>query len=136
MPTRGEEKFRSLLEVAPDATAIVDHRASIGLDNTQTEQLFGYPRDEILGQPVEVLIPDSFRGQHKAHRTGCLHDPRVRPIGAGLTLYGRRKDGTESPVEISLSPLETEGGRLVTAAIRDVTERRTLPPVEAHEVAL
>jgi PAS domain S-box-containing protein len=94
------------------------------LVNSQAELLFGYLAPELLGQPVEILIPASFRGGHQKHREGYFAHPRVRRMGEGLTLYGRRKDGSEFPVEISLSPLETDEGRLVTAAIRDVTERQ------------
>jgi PAS domain S-box-containing protein len=94
------------------------------LVNSQAELLFGYRGAELLGQPVEILIPASFRGGHQSRREGYFSSPRVRRMGEGLTLYGRRKDGSEFPVEISLSPLETDEGRLVTAAIRDVSERQ------------
>jgi protein-histidine pros-kinase len=120
----GEEKFRGLLEAAPDAIVIVDERGRIVLVNSQTERLFGYARQEILGQLVEILIPQSFRTHHPKRREGYINEPRTRGMGEGLTLFGLRKDGSEFPVEISLSPLETTEGRLVTAAIRDVTERR------------
>lgn len=120
----GEEKFRSLLEAAPDAIVIVGEGGHIVLVNSQAELLFGYRAPELLGQPVEILIPASFRHGHQSHREGYFSSPRVRRMGEGLTLYGRRKDGSEFPVEISLSPLETDEGRLVTAAIRDVTERQ------------
>jgi PAS domain S-box-containing protein len=119
-----EERFRGLMESAPDAMVIVGAQGRIVLINRQTEQMFGYDRDELLGQPVEILIPEKFRPRHAGHRSGYINDPKVRPMGAGLELFGVRRDGTEFPVEISLSPLETDEGRLVSAAIRDITERK------------
>ena len=106
----GMRIYESLLESAPDAMVIVDRDGAIQLANAETERLFGYAREELTGQSVELLIPARYHARHSEHRAGFLAEPRSRPMGAGLELAARRKNGVEFPVEVSLSPLETEEG--------------------------
>jgi PAS domain S-box-containing protein len=123
-PRWSEQTIWSLLETAPDAIVVVNEDGEIVLVNSQTEKMFDYRREELLGQAVEILVPERFRGRHAEHRRAFAASGRARPMGAGLDLFGRRKDGQEFPVEISLSPLETPEGILITSAVRDITERR------------
>ncbi|MCC6858788.1 MAG: PAS domain S-box protein [Bryobacterales bacterium] len=122
--TRSDRMFRALLDAAPDAMVIIESNGKIVLVNSKTERLFGYARHEMIGQPVEMLMPPRFRSGHTGLRQSFLQDPRPRPMGVGLELFARRKDGSEFPVEISLSPLKTEEGVLVTSVVRDITERK------------
>jgi PAS domain S-box-containing protein len=121
---RLERRFRQLLEAAPDAIVEVSAEGQIVLVNRIAEEMFGYRRDELIGQSVDVLVPDAVRHQHYQHRDSYLEHPRTRPMGSGLELHARRRDGSLFPVEISLSPIQTDSGMHVTAVIRDVTERK------------
>ncbi|MGZ4955900.1 MAG: PAS domain S-box protein [Methylobacter sp.] len=119
-----EARFRGLLESAPDAIIIVKEDGCIALVNAQVEKWFGYTRDELLGQPVEMLVPERFRGNHKDYRQAYTSNPVVRPMGVGLDLYGRRKNGSELPVEINLSPMKIGQELFVISIIRDSTARK------------
>jgi PAS domain S-box-containing protein len=118
--------FRELVDAAPDGVSVCDQDGRIVLVNAEVERMFGYRRDELTGQRVDVLVPDRARSMHGHHVASYTGAPRLRPMGIGMELTGRRKDGSELPVEISLSPIQTGHGLLVTAGIRDVTERRKL----------
>ena len=131
-----EARFRGLLESAPDAMVIAGMDGRIILVNGQLEALFGYTRDDLIGQPVEVLIPERFGQQHVAHRADYQAAPRFRVMGEGYELSGRRKDGTEFPVEISLSPGEWDGARFVSAAVRDVSRRHEVELALRRQAAL
>ena len=121
-----ERRLGELLESAPDAILELDNDGRILLLNRMAEQLFGYTREELLGQTVETLVPEALREAHKRHRTHYLNQPVTRPMGSGLKLEARRKDGSRFPVEISLSPVRSSTGSHVTTIIRDITERRQM----------
>lgn len=121
-----EPHIRDLFDSAPDATVIVDEGGHIVFANLQVAEVFGYQPGELVGVAVEVLLPERFQANHANHRAAFLSAPMVRPMGSGLELYGRRKDGSEFPIEVSLSPLQTEHGILVSSAVRDVTKHKAL----------
>lgn len=127
--------FYAFLESAPDAVVIIEPGGNIVLVNAQTERMFGYQREDVIGRPVEILLPERFRHIHSLDREGYVADPRARPMGAGLDLYGRRADGSEFPVDISLSALEPPGGMLLAANVRDITERHRLERMRDEFIA-
>ncbi|NNM58742.1 MAG: PAS domain S-box protein [Legionellales bacterium] len=119
-------RLSAVLEAMPDSLVIIDDKARIVLVNRQTEKLFGYERTELLGSFIEQLMPERFRDRHQQHRNHYISEPRTRPMGAGLALYGLHKNGQEFPVEISLSPLKTDEGTLILAAVRDISTQKQL----------
>jgi PAS domain S-box-containing protein len=119
-----QARFRGVLEAVPDAFVLVDNSGRLALVNSEAERLFGYGRDELLGELIELLVPARYHKGHPGHRAKYFADPGTRPMGIGLELSGRRKDGSEFPVEISLSPLSIDDAMLAIAAIRDVTSRK------------
>ncbi len=121
---KSEERFRQVVESAPNAMVMVNDRGLIEMINTQTERVFGYSRSELLGKPVEILVPTRFSGHHPSLRASFFSQPQSRPMGAGRDLYGLRKDGSEFPVEIGLNPIETEEGTMVLSAIVDISDRK------------
>ena len=125
--------LHGFFESAPDAVVVVDAGGRIVRVNAQVHALFGYSRKDLIGKPVEILLPERYRGRHVTHRMGYAAQPRTRPMGAGLELYGQRQDGGEFPVDIMLSPLRTSKGNLVSAVIRDISERKKVENA-LHEV--
>lgn len=123
---KSESKFKSILEGAPDALVIANQDGTIQMINAQTEKFFGYNKDELIGKKVETIVPERYRHQHVNHRDSYFMNPHPRPMGADLNLLGVRKDGSEFPIEISLSPVETEEGTLALAAIRDITDKKQI----------
>lgn len=123
-PQLGEDSFRRVVEWAPSAMVMINHDGIMVLVNAQTEQMFDYRRDALIGQSVEILVPERYRHHHRLFRAGFFGDPKPRPMGVGRDLAGCRSDGSEFPIEIGLNPIDTEAGAMVLASIIDITERR------------
>lgn len=121
---QAQEKFRRVVEGAPNAMLLVNQKGTIALVNIQAKRLFGYSREELLGQSIDTLVPARFRGAHPGHRAAFFADPKICPMGAGRDLYGLHKDDREIPIKIGLNPLETEEGLMVLSSIIDITERK------------
>jgi two-component system, sensor histidine kinase PdtaS len=126
---RSEDRFRRVVESLPSAMVMIRANGQIEMVNAQAERLFGYPRRELLGQPIEMLVPARFGKHHPSLRSAFFNDPQSRPMGAGRDLYALRKDGSEFPVEIGLNPIETDEGMMVLSAIVDISDRKQR---EAH----
>jgi PAS domain S-box-containing protein len=130
---RSEERFRRVVESAPNAIVMIGHTGLIEMVNAEAERVFGYTRNELLGKPVEMLVPERSRSKHSNLRTSFFADSVSRPMGAGRDLYGLRKDGSEFPVEIGLNPIETEEGTMVLSAIVNISARKRLE-VRIHTI--
>src|SRR3990167_3514038 len=131
-----EQRFQEILKAMPDATLIIDHEGKIIFVNEQTEMLFGYHKDELIHQTVEMLIPEPYRNRHPVHRIDFFKNPRTRPMGIGMELFGLRKSGDMFPIEISLSPLETTEGMIAMASIRDITERKKIEKMKNEFISI
>lgn len=127
---QAEEKFKRLLEAAPDAMVIVNEQGEIILINGRAEYLFGYTREELIGQKIEILIPDKYRTIHSHHRNDYANSPKLRPMGVNMELEGKKKNGEHFPVEVSLSPIQEDNELIISAAIRDISERKYLKQLE------
>ena len=121
---RANLRLRQVVEAAPTAMVMVNHTGIIEMVNTQTENIFGYSRVELLGQSIDILLPERFRHQHPHHRASFFSDLSPRAMGTGRDLFGRRKDGSEFPVEVGLNPIETDDGVKVLSAITDISARK------------
>ena len=133
---KGRDMLATFLSLMPDSAVAVDGKGTIVAINERTEAYFGYSAIELEGKSIEILVPERFRHPHRSRRAGYSSSPRARPMGAGLDLYARRKDGSEFPVDISLAPIGSEEGQLVVAAVRDITERRAAQAAEAQLAAI